>query len=89
MSFSVGDTVISLFEMTSDLREDGMGIQLCARAGEKLVIRKVCRNNSGEMYYHVSRTAVEQSIFTVEHHEIKAEPTPIFTDGIFAEEDSA
>ena len=41
MMFEVGDRVKAKIDMVSDLRDAGMGVELCARQGDILVIRRV------------------------------------------------
>jgi hypothetical protein len=40
-AFAVGDKVVTLVECENDLTDDGMGVELCARKGETLVVRRV------------------------------------------------
>lgn len=40
-AFSVGDKVEALIEMINDLTSEGMGVQHCARKGDKLIVRRV------------------------------------------------
>lgn len=40
-TFEVGQRVVALVEMINDMTDDGMGRELCARAGEELIVRKV------------------------------------------------
>jgi len=37
----VGQRVRAKVEMLNDLREDGMGVEHCASAGDELIVRKV------------------------------------------------
>jgi len=40
-AFAVGDRVVALIDMINDLRSDGMGVELCARNGDELIVRSV------------------------------------------------
>ncbi len=40
-AFAVGDRVVALIDMINDLRDDGIGIEHCARKGEELIVRHV------------------------------------------------
>jgi len=39
--FKVGQKVKAKIRMINDLREDGMGIELCAKENDELVIREI------------------------------------------------
>lgn len=41
MTFYLGQKVIAKIQMVSDLRDHGMGLEICAEAGEMLEIKEV------------------------------------------------
>lgn len=40
-AFAVGDRVVALIKMIEDLRDDGLGVYLCADKGDELIVRGV------------------------------------------------
>lgn len=59
-AFAVGDRVVALVEMLSDLTDDGMGVEHCASKGEELIVRKVsfgCLNCIAVSHEHITDRA--------------------------------
>lgn len=67
-TFEVGQRVIALVEMINDMTEDGMGRELCASAGEELIVRKV--NEGIRNCINVSHENIIDRAFCVAPNEI-------------------
>ena len=68
-AFNVGDRVRAKIDMLDDLRDDGMGISLCASKGEELIVRSI-RVYPDKVYLHVSHEHITDRSFSVTPDEI-------------------
>jgi len=67
-AFAVGDAVTALIDMENDLTDDGMGVELCARKGEALIVRRVAFGYLNCI--SVSHPQITDRAFCVAPHEI-------------------
>ena len=66
--FEINEKVIAKTRMTQNSTDDGMGICLCAEAGDELIIRKIHNSN----LFSVSHENITDRSFRVEEHEISS-----------------
>ena len=68
--FKVGQKVRAKITLENDLQEDGIGVQLCASAGDELIIRKI--SSGYRNCISVSHEGITDRAFCV--HESEIEP---------------
>ncbi len=73
LNFHVGQSVRCLIQMESDLREDGLGVEICATKGQIVIVRSFTK--SGRIA--VSHAHITDRSFTVSADEIEAVPPPL------------
>lgn len=64
--YQKGQKVKAKIQLENDLRDDGMGIELCAKQGDILIIRGV-----REKWYAVSHEHITDRAFNASHDELE------------------
>ena len=68
----VGDKVTARIRMLDDLRDEGMGMQVCADKGDILIIRKISEYTKNRFY--VSHVDVLDRAFIADMNELELAP---------------
>lgn len=68
--FEVGQKVKAKIDLLEDMRDEGGGINRCAKAGAELFIREKSPYTSGR--YYVSHDGVLDSSFAADDHELES-----------------
>jgi hypothetical protein len=67
---NIGDKVIAKIEMVNDLRDEGMDIELCAHAGDELIIRG--KSQFDENVFYVSHEHILNRSFCASADELES-----------------
>ena len=68
--FEVGQEVKARIDLVEDMSEIGGGWNVCARAGDRLFIRRKSPYIKGR--YYVSHDGVLDSVFSADDHELES-----------------
>ena len=64
----IGDKVTAKIDLLSDMRDEGMGMQLCANKGDELIVRG--KSEYSDTRFHVSRPNCDY-IFCADDYELE------------------